>query len=478
MVLEVARKLIEEHIAEQGSFVNRAVTAERYYRNENDILSKEKAAGDEKNPLRNADNRVPHNFHGLLVNQKASYLFTAPPTFDIGSKGANEQITDILGDCFAKVCKDLCINASNSGIAWIHYWINEKNEIEYGVVDSKQIRMVETQDLNKKISAVVRTYGKIQDDGKRLIVYEIWTDSECAAFSREESLTSGEGLQEHQMFSTLMVDTGIKEQCNTFRHDYGRVPFIPFYNNNIKSSDLDNIKRQVDTYDLVYSGFVNDLEDIQEVIFVLSGYEGTDLGEFLGKLKKYKTVKLDEDETGKPGLTTLTINIPVEAREKLLAMTRKEIFEQGQGVDPQPESFGNASGEALKFMYALLELKAGLAETEFRLGFGEFIRAICDLRGIACKTIIQTWTRTSIKNDTEIAGICKDSVGTISNHTILKNHPLVDDADAEEKQMAKEKVKQQEENDPYGGILGDTDTAEGKEGGNTNAEQQLLENKV
>lgn len=59
--------------------------------------------------------------------------------------------------------------------------------------------------------------------------------------------------------------------------------------------------------------------------------------EFLHDLKKYKTVKLDED-TENPGVSTLTIDIPVEAREKMLQMTRKAIFEQGQGVDPQPEN--------------------------------------------------------------------------------------------------------------------------------------------
>ena len=76
----------------------------------------------------------------------------------------------------------------------------------------------------------------------------------------------------------------------------------------------------------------------------------------------------------------------------MLTMTRKEIFEQGQGVDPQPENYGNASGEALKFMYSLLELKAGLMETEFRIGFGEFIRAICGYLGISCEKVEQTWT--------------------------------------------------------------------------------------
>ena len=72
----------------------------------------------------------------------------------------------------------------------------------------------------------------------------------------------------------------------------------------------------------------------------------------------------------------MTIDIPVEAREKMLQMTRKSIFEQGKGIDPDPQNFGNSSGTALKYLYSLLELKAGMAEMEFRSGFEELIKAV------------------------------------------------------------------------------------------------------
>lgn len=101
-------------------------------------------------------------------------------------------------------------------------------------------------------------------------------------------------------------------------------------------------------------------------------------------------------------------------------------------------------------MYALLEMKTGLMETEFRLGFSRLVRAICKSAGIRCDTIVQTWTRTSIKNDAELAQICRDSVGIVSQKTILKNHPLVEDADAELKQLEKEQAAEQQREEQYG----------------------------
>ena len=60
------------------------------------------------------------------------------------------------------------------------------------------------------------------------------------------------------------------------------MPFIFFSNNDEGTSDLNDIKELIDSYDKIYSGFVNDLEDIQEIIFVLTNY-----GERLALRLKY-----------------------------------------------------------------------------------------------------------------------------------------------------------------------------------------------
>ena len=450
MDIEVIKKLIKKHTIGHTNTVCKSLTAERYYRNKNDILLYDrKKDNEEENPLRNADNRISSNFHGLLVNQKASYMFTAPPLFDVGNKEANKRITDLLGDNYAKVCKDLCINAANNGIAWLHYWLNNDKEFEYGVVDSKEIIPIWSSNLNKKLLGILRVYTNTDDKGMTYKVYEYWNDTECQIFRKDLNSTIDEGLDIYISSPYLGMENS-KDGTNVFKHKFEKVPFIPFRNNNLMTSDLDNVKPLIDVYDKVFSGFVNDLEDIQEIIFILTNYEGEDPGEFLSQLKKYKTVKVNDNGTGdRSGLQTLTIDIPVEAREKLLTMTRKAIFEQGQGVDPQQQDFGNASGVALKFLYSLLELKAGLTETEFKLGFGEFVRAICKYLNVECKSIIQTWTRTAVTNDSELASICTSSMGLLSNMTLYKNHPFVEDADKEAEQKKKESEEKESDNDDY-----------------------------
>lgn len=468
--IEVVRELIRQKAIWHRRHVKRSQEAERYYRNQNDILRSGVIRGRDADPLRNADNRIPRNFHGLLVNQKASYMFTAPPLFDTKNEALNKQIADVLGDQYPKICKDLCIGASNGETAWIHYWRDDDNKFQYGIVPGEQIIPVESSDLNKVIVAVLRTYKDIDfQTGKEITIWEYWDSERCYSYYRKSNSISAAGLKPYDVFPAL--ENGAAEKGNIFVHGWGRVPFIPFQNNNVGTNDLVNIKPLIDAYDKVFSGFLNDLEDVQEIIFVLTNYGGAELDEFFHDLKKYKAIKVDDDGDGKGGVETLTINIPVEAREKFLEMTRKAIFEQGQGVDPDPQKFGNTSGEALKYLYSLLELKAGLMETEFRMGFGEFIRAICSYLNVECKQIIQTWTRSAIRSDKELTEICTNSVGVVSRKTILKNHPLVENAEEEEKQLRKEKEDDLKDLDEYRDAFGKPNNEGGGENVNGSKEQ-------
>jgi len=463
MKLEVMKNLIRRYLPRHGDFVQNAMIAERYYRNETDVLYSKVTEDEEEtdNPLRNADNRIPRNFHGLLVNQKASYAFTYPPVFDVGSEEGSKKIQGLLGDEYEKNCSALCVNAANCAVAWVHYWDNG-NGFEWAVVDSKEVIPIFDNSLKKRLVGALRVYDDIDEEtGEKSMVYEYWTDKECQAFKRRIVDTVDDGLHYYEMFT----DPTYGEPVSWYEHKFEEVPFIPFWNNNIGTSDLKSIKPLIDVFDKVFSGFINDLDDVQELIFVLSGYGGTDLSNFLEELKKYKTVKVDADE-GNPGISTLSIEIPIEARNSVLEATRKAIFEQGQGFDPQPENFGNQSGEALKFMYSLLEMKTGLMETEFRLGFYKLVRAICRHTGIACNAITQTWYRNSIKNDVELAQICRDSEGIISKRTILKNHPFVEDPEEELQQLEKEEQESYEKMRQYAGAFGgnlnnDDDDVEG-----------------
>lgn len=464
MEVRELKKIIEENYRGFPTKVSKIRKAELYYENKNDILRKrnplaDKVKDDPDNPLRNADNRVSHPWHQLLVNQKAAYTMSVPPLFDVDDKEVNQDIVKLLGDIYPKVAKDLCVNASNAGVGWLHVWIDNETTgdkggyFKYAVVDSKQVIPVYSKKLGNELLGVLRVYEDYDEMYDTLTIFEYWTDVECCVVAKKKN-ASLDKLFEYSMFNVLDISTNeVIGQSNTFIHDwaeYKAVPFIPFRNNPSELSDLNMYKKLVDVYDKVYSGFINDIDDIQEVIFVLTNYGGEDKREFLNDLKEYKMVKVEADADEKSSVETLAIDIPIEARNKVLEITREAIFTHGQGVDPQRNIGQNNSGIALKYMYSLLELKASMLETEFRLGFAELVRFILRYyEKDADIKITQTWTRSSINNDLEQADVVAKLASVTSEENIAKANPLVGNWETEVANLQKERENISRMEDDY-----------------------------
>ena len=414
----------------------------KYYENDNMIKDKG-ILPSETDPVRNADNRISHNFHQLITDEKVAYMFTYPVLFDVGDKDINKKIIETLGDDFKSESAYLCTNATNSKVAWLHYWIDDDNSFQYATIETDQCIPVFDGKLKKKLIGFYRYYEITEEDEryniKSYVIFEFWDNKHCERYKFKGNL-SGTGL------------TYMPEAYDEFEHNLEEVPFIEFRNNRNMISDLKKYKDLIDIYDKVMSGYANDLEDIQQLIYILENYGGENLKEFLGDLKRYKAIKTESTASGtKGGVSTLQIEIPVEARNSILEILKKQIYESGQALQQDNENFGNASGVALKFFYRKLELKAGLTQVEFEKGFNKLIRAITKFLNISdwkTRTITQTWTRNMISNDLENAQIAVESKDTVSDETIVKNHPWVENPEDELKKLKEQKeeaAKRQQE---------------------------------
>lgn len=178
---------------------------------------------------------------------------------------------------------------------------------------------------------------------------------------------------------------------------------------------------------------------------MLTNYGGQELHDFMDQLQQDKAVKLDAvGPDDKSGLSTLTIDIPTEARQKLLDLTFDNIFVYGEGVNPKQLSTGTSmSGVAIKLLYGQLELKASTTEVWFRQGIARLVRIIMrqqNISGADTRNIDQTWTRSLISNNTEQADVVAKLAEYSSQETIAKNNPLVgDDWQGELEQLQKDK---------------------------------------
>ena len=473
MEIESIKKLLKNVNIKRRIDLYEACEAERYFKGDNDILYPTKvpkpwlesssARGSdfdlgvreteettnvvdnksvEKNPLRDADNRIASHFYNFLVEQKATYLFGNPVTFDAKSKTINETIEKQLGGHWRKLCKNLCINASNCKVGWVHHWLDENNEYHYGIVDSKQVYAFWGGKVSQELLLLVRTYDYIDEiEGQEFEVVEIWDEEKCMAYQQEKNGAFVD-LKPYNCFTFYNVDIQDLEESNIYYHGFSKVPFSAFFNNQFHINDLKPIKGYIDSYDKVYSLFTDNLEDVQQTIFIFENLGGASLQQMMQSLKENKAMKVISNERIHTDVRTLIVEIPTQAADDLLSLARKNIFEQGQGVDPSPENYaGNTSGEALKYMYANLEQKCAATKDEFEVGFEHFITMMVEglHLNVDPHDIDIIWGEpTRINNESEAIENVRNSDGIVSKRTLLSKHPFVESVDDELEQIKKE----------------------------------------
>jgi SPP1 family phage portal protein len=461
MELAAMKKLLQNTQTRRVNFNAKYSKSKSYYLNENDITIKnngesktkeDDAAKKNKNPLRPADNRVSSNFHQLLVDQEAGYLATKAPTIDVGEDKLNDQIKDTLGDNFALRLNELVVDAANAGIAWLHYWIDENNQFRYAIVPPDQMTPIYSTDLNRKLVALRRSYKELEPEtAKTYWVHEYWDDETVTVFkSRDEQFNNLEPINDRfTIYDASTDDAAGTSSIN--HHGMGRIPFIAFPKNKEQQPDLFHYKGLIDVYDKIYNGYVNDLDDIQQIFLILKNYDGQDLDEFRKDLQRYKSIKVRSMGSGNDsGVDQLAINIPTEARNSMLETTKTNIFVHAQGIDPTDFKTNNATGTAIKMLYSHLELKAAKTEAYFRDALTELVRAIMRWLGISdadSRRINQTWTRTAIQNDVERAQVVSQLANWTSKEAIAKANPIVEDWQEELKDQ-QEDLKNR--NDEYG----------------------------
>lgn len=475
--LQTIKKLIKLAEDEFTNFEKDAQTGFDYYNNKGKIKQTGAAAINEVNaylklkggnPLKSADNRVGLNRHMIVVDQKIGYLFADPPTFSVakdstGSKSLMTQVSQVLDAQFAEVIKQIGTDAANTGRGWLAYWKDESGKFDYWYINPLTVLPIYDRSTPKrKLKYLIRRYGYADDKGESVTRYEVWDDKEVAYLIKKTANSK----------SAIDFERLPDEQYNIVPHDYGRIPFIEFRNNAKAFYDLMMYKDIIDAMDKLVSGFCNDVDDLQEIIWVIKNYAGETSQvdydkdgkeiektvDLLQMLKAKKWVAVDE----KGGIDTVRGEIPHEARTKLFELLDKQFWVAAMAVDPNPERIGNQSGEYMEFLYGLLEQKASLTETMFRTALDEFLQAIVKHIGIDTTIkFMQTWKRTKPRNDKETIENINSTPSTVmSDATKTKLHPYIEDAESERKQIEKETAEREQnlldqykqlEDEPSGG---------------------------
>lgn len=177
--------------------------------------------------------------------------------------------------------------------------------------------------------------------------------------------------------------------------NYPTFPIVPLWGSPKKQSEFVGLQENIDAYDLIKSGFANDLDDASQIYWILKnagGMDEADIAAFLNSIKRTKAATLEDGVEAEAH----TMDVPYAARETLLNRIRDDLFEQAQAFDPKKlASGGSVVTAAIRAAYAPLDSKTD----EYEYCIRDFLDNILGLVGISDEH--PTFTRSVIINEQE-----------------------------------------------------------------------------
>ncbi len=394
-----------------------------------------------------ANHKLPSGYMKLLVKQKVNYSINNRIKIGSSDNIDIKAIEDALGN-WKKGLKQAAYEASKKAAAYWQFYINQNQEFDYKLIPAEQCIAIPAPDDPDTIEYFIRFYQQQIYDAKSKPVtikkVEFWTSDKVYYFIHQDGgwEFAPESIEPYNPKPHIKAvyrygDKVSKEQ----EQSWGRPPFAVLYNNDEKQNDLYPVKEFIDIYDIVNSDFANNLDDFQDIYWILKNYNGQDLDEFLTEIKELKAIR-----TGDGGdARAETINIPTEARIKMLDNTEKLIYKFGMGVNPD-DIEGNITNVRIKALYSNLDLKANDFEIELQDFMQQalyFLKKYFEIKNTGFdfdeSKIYLVFDRSMIINEAEMLQVNAGQQGSISEKTRLEHHAWVQNADDELKRIEKEK---------------------------------------
>lgn len=226
-------------------------------------------------------------------------------------------------------------------------------------------------------------------------------------------------LKEKTSYLTKTTSTVISSKIET--SNYSILPVIPLYNGISKSSRLNSsLKSKIDLMEIILSDFGNNLEDMQDVYWIIKNYDGQDLGTFLNELKKYKTLRVQDDGDVK----SQTTEIPYQAREMAIKILKKQIFSDSMALDTEDMS-GTLTTVEINARRENLNLKVDDFENEVCEFMDKVMTIFEEIEGEQGEYDI-SFIRSGLINQSEIIDNIIKIRADIDQRTALELNPLID----------------------------------------------------
>ena len=362
-------------------YVN-AVTAKEYDEHRNVTITKFQRmlytiTGKQVPDKWGANYKLASNFFHRFVTQQTQFLLGNGCMW-------NEQSTeDKLGDDFDARLKEAGHSSLVSGVS-------------YGFFDLDKLRVFNAWEFvpiydeeNGALMAGIRWWQIDTNKPLRATLYEIDGYTEVEQKEGENIL-----VETKKTYKTKIRGDAIDREKDTSLYlgeNYPSFPIVPLWGNDAHQSELIGLREQIDCYDLIKSGFANNVDEASYIYWALNNAGGMDdisLAKFVEHMRILHAANLEDD-----GATAEahSIEAPVDSREKLLDRLSADMYKDFMAFDTERIANGAVTATQIKAGYEPLNSKTD----DFEYNVKMFLKDILAIAGVDDEP---TFTRSKVVN--------------------------------------------------------------------------------
>lgn len=405
MIQEFVRSAINGH--KSSVFYREAATAYEYYKKRNVTINQYQKflynlAGEAVPDNFSANYKFTNAFFPIFVKQEAHHLLGEGVTFN------DDSTKDKLGgEAFDSVLIKAALAALWGGVSFGFFNLDHVEVFKI----TEFVPLVGEED--GAIHAGIRFWQLAPNKPLRATLYEedgyteyIWKDGDDRI------------LQPKRPYKQI-VQTSVADGVEIIDgENYPNFPIVPLWANDEHQSELTGLREKIDGYDLIQSGLANDLDDVQQIYWVIKnagGMDDIDLAKFIERLKTVKAAQLDDEGAQ---AEAHTVEVPYQARETALVDLRDSLYRDAMALDTDKISAGNVTATAINASYENLTLKCD----GFEACIADFIGGILALVGVQDAP---TFKRSKIINMSEDTQMILSAAQYLDDETILKHLPFL-----------------------------------------------------
>ncbi len=256
--------------------------------------------------------------------------------------------------------------------------------------------------------------------GKRPITAILYTETGYTRYETEENRTSISSLREVEKerpyIETVQESDAYGEEV-TGAGTLTRIPIFPLYSGEDREGALDNLKDLIDGYDMILSGFANDLHDCAQVYWLISGAMGMNekqKRQMLDRLILQHMAVIDGENSS---ITPYTQEIPYESRAEALKQIRNQMYENFGGFDVHMIQAGSTN-DHIEAAYWPMDEEADAFEYQVIT----CIKMILEMMGIEDTPL---FNRNRVSNQKEQTEMVMLAANYLDDQTILEKLPWI-----------------------------------------------------